>query len=107
MMEAYIREYMGIINKLNKTGEFINDHDCMLISREKFEEFLYRNKFESLEDKKKVWKSLKWIRCDIDNKITRSYYDKNTKKSTRVVWIESNMYSNLERLMSKNMVIEK
>lgn len=77
MLEVLGKEFCGIINYLKEAG---NDEykGFLLADKETIIKLLAHNGYETVDNKLKFWKSLKWIDTD------KNRYTKRVKQETKI-----------------------
>lgn len=97
MFEPYAREFVGIGNYLQKEPEYVRGN-YIVIPKEKLIGMLNRNRFDTADNKLKVWKTMKWIDTDKDRRVTRRVYDQKTGEYIPSVKLDRKMLKLLKTL---------
>lgn len=77
LLNNLIKEYILIVEALKKNfaNEIIYKDDKLLLDKEIFEKMLSKKDFLSVNEKKKLWRDLRWISCDKDRlRYTKKVY---------------------------------
>lgn len=73
MLNLYIREFIGVGSHLEKKQENVRN-DFILIEKEKLVALLDKNRFDTADNKIRIWKKLGWIQTDKDRHMTKRVY---------------------------------
>lgn len=96
MIDYYIREYIAICDYLNKiNAKSTLEH--LIVKKDFLVELLDKNKFDTAQNKLKIWKRLHWIDSDQD-RLTKRIYDPEAKKYVAYIKIYKQVYDVLKDL---------
>lgn len=101
LLEAYINEFIAIVDHLLKNKDSIFQRDIMLIDKIKLDRLLDKNKYKPSNEKLKVWKSLHWISTE-KNRITKVIYNKESGKAERKTAIRLDVFYKTKELKQRN-----
>lgn len=97
MFTVYLKEFLAI-------GSFLESNSCptakgyFKIKRCDLDALLNKNKYETAQNKLKVWKALHWITAE-DHRLTKKIYEGS--KYHRFVLIDIALYRQLKTLTSE------
>lgn len=99
MLNNYIKEFVAITEFLEKND---NKKTLKYIISEKPEviRLLDKNKYDTAQNKLKIWKALNWIDADEDH-VTKKVYFKEDNKYKRCIKIYLQVYKTLKEFNVK------
>lgn len=96
LVDMYIEEFIAICDFLRKS-QIKAAKGFYIINKKDLEELLNKNKYNTSQDKLKIWKRLNWIETDQD-RLTKRIYNTNTGKYDSCIKISIMIYETLKLL---------
>lgn len=108
-LDAYLKEYVAIINHIIKNfdaydkNELMIKDDVIYIKKDILFDMFEKSKYEKKPLKKlKTWASLNWIQKE-KNRYTKKVYDPVEKKQNRMIAIDQNTFHMITELLNKEL----
>lgn len=96
MLEIYAKEFVGIGSYMKKKNG--SKKGYILAEKTALIDLLDKNKFDTSDNKLKIWKSLKWISTE-DRRTTQRVYEKESHSYKPYVKMDEEMMDHLENLL--------
>lgn len=77
-MMPYIKEFLAITEYLTKSDRAKIAKGFLIVEKPIIIEMLNKNKYDTANNKLKIWKALNWIDAE-DRRVTKRIYDGKTK----------------------------
>lgn len=95
MIRHYADEFVGIGNYLEKKGTVYKGY--ILVEKPELADMMRRNNFDTVENKLKIWKALKWI--DTEGRyLTKRVRDSETGGYKRYIKMDISILEQLRQL---------
>jgi len=101
LLDLLLKDYFGIIEYLLKKGKGSAQNDRIIIGSQMFYAYLDRNLYIKRNEKLKIYKALNLIICN-SNSYASVLYDKETKKTKRMIIVNLKAYKFLKALYETN-----
>ena len=104
MIEIYVREFVAI-------GKFLRIHgkckgNFILVDREELKEMMNRNRYDTADNKLKIWKALYWIATEDGRRVTKRVYNTDSKKYEPKIAMNLQVLDMLEQLQERKNAVE-
>ncbi len=99
MLEIYAREFVGIGSYMKRKNG--SKKGYILVDKATITELLDKNKYDTSDNKLKIWKALKWISTE-ENRTTQRVYVIEEKKYKPYVKMDEKVLDNLEILLQNH-----
>lgn len=96
MIETYVSEFLAIVSHLKKRENACIKGNFLIIDKPQLAALLDKNKYETAENKLLVWRGLKWIDADSDNRLTKRF--RQGQQLFRAVVIDLTLYDALKSI---------
>lgn len=109
MIEKYAREFVAIGKFLFRNQETIyrtGKGSFILADRAELKEMLNRNRYDTADNKLKIWKALHWIVTEDGRRVTKRIYNTATKKYEPKVAIDVHVMEMLQELQERKNTVE-
>lgn len=100
MIETYVSEFLAIVSHLKKRENACIKGNFLIIDKPQLAALLDKNKYETAENKLLVWRGLKWIDADSDNRLTKKVMTNG--QSFRAIIIDLSVAATLFKLQNSN-----
>lgn len=90
-MIRYMKEFVAIAEFLKKSDEARISKGFLIVDKPIVVEMLDRNKYDTADNKLKLWKALHWIDAE-DRRVTRRIYDGTTKSYKPCIKLDIKVY---------------
>lgn len=100
ILNNYIEEFIAITDFLLKSKKYKKTLDYLIIPKTEIQKFLDKNKFDTSQNKLKIWKALNWINAE-DERVTRRRYDRETGKLISCILIDIKVFEMMKKLNEK------
>lgn len=100
MVGTYIAEFSAIVKHLKRQKNALIKGNFLIIEKPKLTELLNRNQYETAENKLLVWRSLKWIDTDSDDRLTKRLRT-DEHRLMRVIAIDLTVYDTLSAIIKR------
>lgn len=99
MLDIYAREFVAIGNFLQSKCDYKDGH--ILVDRDELKDMMNRNRYDTAENKLKMWKSLRWITPEDERRVTKRVYVPEQKKYVPKVAINLQVLATLKMLQER------
>lgn len=100
MVGTYIAEFSAIVRHLKRQKNALIKGNFLIIEKPKLTELLNRNQYETAENKLLVWRGLKWIDTDSDDRLTKRFRT-DEHRLMRVIAIDLTVYDTLSAIIKR------
>jgi hypothetical protein len=83
-LEFYVKEFCGIVKSVLRKNEGIVKGSFVYIGREELTVYLSKYDYESVENKLRFWRDLRWIVTDDEHFTTNIMIDRKRKRMVRI-----------------------
>ena len=100
MTETYIAEFLAIARHLKRQKNALIKGNFLIIEKPKLTELLNRNQYETAENKLLVWRGLKWIDTDSDDRLTKRIRN-GEQQLIRAIAMDLTVYDTLSAIQKR------
>lgn len=100
MVGTYIAEFSAIVRHLKRQKNALIKGNFLIIEKPKLTELLNRNQYETAENKLLVWRGLKWIDTDSDDRLTKRFRT-DEHRLMRAIAIDLTVYDTLSAIIKR------
>lgn len=104
MLEIYAKEFVAIGKFLTKQG--ISKKNYILVDREDLKSLLNKNRYETADNKLKLWRALHWIATEDGRRVTKRVRNPETGKYEPKIAIDLKVLETLEEVLRSKKRVE-
>lgn len=104
MIATYAREFVAIGKFLREHGTCKGEH--ILVDKDVLKEMMNRNRYDTADNKLKIWKALHWITPEDGRRMTKRVYNPDTGRYDPKIAMDLEVLDMLEQLQERKKAVE-